>query len=348
MPNEVDDPMYKEYVLFSDLPNVKMIHTVGGFKKMAYVCDHLARCLRKEYPFVYYRIVEVCREMKVVTSTKIYKLAFFNAVMSSATASACFDVREHTDKSAVKATEMDLIARNTIEDCNEAIAFKRSRQIIDFTMPNVFKPQSQFDFTVNADEFRKVVDCNTENISDPKYVEMVNDIFNLERSKYSLALKLSSPAYISSFYDNDVRTYSIVQQLFTQSRNVILKSGIRTSDQISVLETGWNWSENAFVDNRESMQDKLAEERSVHLIALVPNILHLNIEEYYPDNLDMIIMDIAREKKTVEEIADEMREYFDNTSENEEENYLQLIMDAIKRLMYLGILQLRENSYVDK
>lgn len=340
MQNEVDDPMYKEYVLFSDIPDVNMIHTVGGFKKMPYVCDHLAKCLRKEYPTVYYRIIEACRKMKTSISTKVYELSFFDASLSHVAASACF----------LQPKNKDELPDNSIAipDCIEQFAFKRTVEMMYHTAPAIFPADSLLLLPGDVHGFQKKVETYVEKNIHPQYAERTNDIFNLEHSKYLLALRLCKPAYIPALYRDDEKKYSAIQEFFMQADCEILKASIGISDEVVLIEAGWNWRVDTPGDIKEYIQNKLKEERSIHLVVLVPDILHLKIEEYYPDNLDMILIDIARDIKSVEEIVTEMKEYFDNTATNDEDNYRKLLLDAIRRLMYMGILELRENTYVNK
>jgi hypothetical protein len=347
MPNEVDDPMYKEYVLFSDLPKVKMIHTVGGFKKMPYVCDHLAMRLRMEYPQVYYRIIDACRRMGISMNNKVYLLPFFDTCLSSANASANFQQHPEDKYSHVDGVTEQGGLLPYIEDGKDTIAFRRTAEAISYVLPSFSRQIFLESIRVEIATVRKITEKHIAEISNQQHIGQIYDILNLEYNKYLLALKLTDPAYITALYNEGVKNYTAIYQFFSRPDSDILKAVIKVSDEIKLIETGWNWGYDLAGDISELIRNKFQETSSVNLAALVPKVLHLKIEEYYPDYMDMLIIDMASEIKTVEEILEEMREYFDNTRDEDEADYRKLLLDAIKRLMHMQILVLSENTYVD-
>ncbi|WP_431214614.1 DUF6734 family protein [Puia sp. P3] len=72
LPEVVEDPLYKELVRFQDVPPAPLIHPVGGFKKLQWVCNSLAKRLRDEYPDSYYRIIESLRGVGTALRSRIY------------------------------------------------------------------------------------------------------------------------------------------------------------------------------------------------------------------------------------------------------------------------------------
>lgn len=72
LPEVVEDPLYKELVRFQDIPLAPLIHPVGGFKKLQWVCNSLAKRLRDEYPDSYYRIIESLRGAGTEMRSRIY------------------------------------------------------------------------------------------------------------------------------------------------------------------------------------------------------------------------------------------------------------------------------------
>jgi len=69
----VEDPLYKELVRFQDIPVAPIIHPVGGFKRMQWVCNHVARRLRGLDADVYYRIIDVLRREGVSLRSRVYE-----------------------------------------------------------------------------------------------------------------------------------------------------------------------------------------------------------------------------------------------------------------------------------
>jgi len=72
MEDVVQDPIFRDYVRFEDYPFVKMVHPVGGFKKMQNICNQLAKKLRKDHPGYYYRIVDELKKQKITLNACYY------------------------------------------------------------------------------------------------------------------------------------------------------------------------------------------------------------------------------------------------------------------------------------
>jgi hypothetical protein len=72
MEDVVQDPIFRDYVRFEDYPFVKMVHPVGGFKKMQNICNQLAKKLRKDHPGYYYRIVDELKKQKIALNARYY------------------------------------------------------------------------------------------------------------------------------------------------------------------------------------------------------------------------------------------------------------------------------------
>ena len=73
--NPVDDTTYPGFANFYEVPyKQKYIHTMGEFKRKKYVCDHLAKRLRKDYPVYYYRILKCCQEAGISLTNRAYGL----------------------------------------------------------------------------------------------------------------------------------------------------------------------------------------------------------------------------------------------------------------------------------
>ena len=71
----VYDVTYPGFANFYEVPHKqKFIHTMGEFKRKKYVCDHLARRLRKDHPVYYYRILKCCQEAGLSLTSHAYSL----------------------------------------------------------------------------------------------------------------------------------------------------------------------------------------------------------------------------------------------------------------------------------
>jgi len=68
----VTEPSYTDYAKFTDVPAVKFIHTVGGYKRIPVICEHLSKRLRKEYPEYYYRIIGICKQNGISLKNSVY------------------------------------------------------------------------------------------------------------------------------------------------------------------------------------------------------------------------------------------------------------------------------------
>ncbi len=73
MDEPVVHPLYQDYLRFADVPNVGMIHNVGGCKRNPFVLDHLARRLRLEYPGFFYNILNSCKKESIPLRNQLYE-----------------------------------------------------------------------------------------------------------------------------------------------------------------------------------------------------------------------------------------------------------------------------------
>ena len=71
----VNDTTYPGFANFYEIPyKQKFIHAMGEFKRKPFICDHLARRLRKDYPVYYYRILRCCQEAGLSLTNYAYSL----------------------------------------------------------------------------------------------------------------------------------------------------------------------------------------------------------------------------------------------------------------------------------
>ena len=314
----VDDPIFKDYIKFEDHPRIKMIHPVGGFKKYPHVCDHVAKKLRNDYPEYYYRVINRMRSAGINMRSAIYTspLLKLDELLPLA----------KEEPTAIKKTER---------------LFDRTNAAIDYL--NKKHPRhklSQLKPGLNRNEFLTQVKLMPFNNTERG---CLLEIFRFEARINSLLKKLyASPARVTALYEESIKNYELIQQIFSLSENELLKIKIGLPGNYKLLNTGWDWKLDYKDQVHALIERNFNEKRSPRPVLLLPDELLFSVKEYYLDELDLIIFDTLNTPFTIGDILPEMKQYF--PSEEIEENYpafKQLIINTIKGMLYAGALQIK-------
>lgn len=326
----VSDPLYKGYIRFTDIPAVQIIHTVGGYKGVSFICDQIAKRLRQHYPAYYYSIIEICKQQNISIRNKIYYTPSFNSHMfypneyikwRDSYSPLTFNQEEEAEK----------ISEEELLDADLSNQFKRTLAFLQF----IGQPFSSLDNKEYAlYEIQKAV-SNIHFIEESKRGK---EIFEIEYNKRILQNFLLKNA--TNLYIKDIKACSDADYFFNISDKEIENLRVCVDDTIILLELAWEW-ETANNNIIEKIFESISEtEPSFYLLALVPNPLRMIIEEYFLDNLDMIIVYTCKYEKYIHEIVQNVQIYFDQEEvEESPSEYKYLISDSIKRLVYNGILK---------
>lgn len=316
MEDIVDDPLYKDYVRFQDLPFVPMIHPVGGFKKMDFVCNNIAKKLRNEYPDYYYRIIDRLSADGIDMHSRIYAY-----LRPAANKKPSADTAIFKELAGEKGYERTLMALNYLN-----AKYKAAEISVDPSL--VYQPG----FEASIDEMS----------IEPDEKERLSEIHNLELQKLNLADRLyTDEAALLKHYNKDLNTYADIQPVFSMPGEQLPALTVCIDPAVLIIDLNWKWVHDDSTKIQEVVEQNFGLEKSLNQAAIIPSVLQLDISEYYLDELDMLIADFCKEPIELKEIMQQAKEYFN--AEEIEANfaaYRNLISDCIKRLLYAGILSM--------
>ena len=311
LPEIVEDPLYKELVRFQDVPAVRLIHPVGGFKRLQWICDNLARCLRDQYPYYYYRIIDVMRDAGVPLRCSIYER---------------MDVAGRAGGRRSHAKEHDALA-------GDGQGFGRTRAAFDYLKRKYGMEGSAYE----------VSDLPLETFER----QCLDEVLRLEEAKSSLQRRLySDGASLADLYRRDLEMHRSIRQLYLRSPADRMQCKIGVNPDAVLLSVGRKWVNDASGKVEEIISLNFGCAERVHegsvaggLVALTPSILDLSVQEYYLDELDALLTEVCGQPLFMREVLRELREYFDpGEVEADEATYVRLIDDCVKRLLFAGIL----------
>jgi hypothetical protein len=312
----VEDPVFKDYIRFEDYPHLQMVHPVGGFKQYAHLCDHLAKTLRKDYPEYYYRIINLVRNAGVSMRCAIYTLPGLTLAALSPL----------SNEKATQSYFKPLFVRTLA-----AIDYVNTRLPLD---QKIDLPEN-----ITPDGFSKLVKLSVLNTDDK---ERLWEIFHLEFE--SNALKRNTypgPLAINKLYAENIDAYTLIRHTFSLPKNDLLQTQICIVDNHLQLHLGWDWKYDYIKDIPTIVERNFKEEKQPQCAILIPDVLQASIKEYYPDELDLIIIETLKTTFTVDGLLTEMQQYFPKEEIEEDYNaFKSLIVDIVKRLLYFGLLKI--------
>jgi hypothetical protein len=338
MEEPVDEPSYSEYARFVDVPQVKMIHTLGGFKNMPYTCSSMAKRLRNDFPAMYYHILAQCGDVGV--SNKVYQQAPFNAP-------------DFYPKMYQQGMEQYLAGglQPAQQPSNQQLAaamggafetaFGRSLQFARYLTQPIADTNGNGEQPADMAKDFAGLQQQINAIANDDQRALAATIFDIETRAFLLANQLSNPVFVEQQYFKELIQHSKVAQLFTQPVTAILAAKVCVDDGIQVLEVNREWGFGAADVTKDLVEEVLNEEDADTLLVLKVDIEKLSITELYPDTMDRVVMDICQNSLSIADIVEAMKEYFDAEEiENDYAVYQKLIVDTVKQLLYGGLLQL--------
>lgn len=338
MEEPVDEPSYSDYARFVDVPQVKMIHTLGGFKTMPYTCSSMAKRLRNDFPAMYYHILAQCADMGV--SNKVYQLAPFNAPdfypkiyqqgIKQYLAGSLQPAPQPTDQHLTAAMGAPFEA-----------AFGRSLQFARYLTQPVADANGNGEQPADMAKDFAGLQQQINAIANDDQRALAATIFDIETRVFLLANQLSNPVFVQQQYFKALIQHSKVAQLFAQPISEILKAMVCVDDTIQALEVNREWGFGAADVTRELVAEVVNEEDADTLLVLKIDIEKLLVNELYPDTMDGVVMNICQNRIFIADIIEAMKEYFDAEEiESDYAVYQKLILDTVKQLLYGGLLQL--------
>ncbi|MDB5140968.1 MAG: hypothetical protein JWR12_2884 [Mucilaginibacter sp.] len=313
----VDDPVFKDYIKFEDFPHTQMSHPVGNFKKYRHVCDHVAKKLRKDYPDYYYRIINLVRSTKADMRSAIY----YSPLLKLS--------RVHPFPTEAPSGLSE--SKQSFERTQTAIKYLNNKH--SFGESLIVYHNIAFNYFI--DQAKRVLPDGNER-------DCLLDIFQIEFQRNSLIKKTySDSANVVKLYNDDLNAFQQIQATFSLSDGDLLKVKISQSENYILVNCGWDWKFDFKKEIIPVVKRNFNKERSSFALLLLPDILQNDIMEYYLDEIDMIIFDMVKNVFTIEEILQEMKNYFaEEEIEEDYPSFQQLIFTTIKRLLYAGSVKI--------
>jgi hypothetical protein len=312
----VEDPVFKDYIRFEDYPHLQMVHPVGGFKQYAHVCDHLAKTLRKDYPEYYYRIINLVRDADVGIGSTIYNLP------------------------GLTITTLSPLSKEKETTLPFQQVFIRTRAAIDYVNTRLPHDHStDLPENLTPDSFNKLISLSALNADDK---ERLSEIFYLEFEKNSFLKKIyDDVSSINKLYAENIAAYNLIRQTFSLPKDAILQARVIIQEEYLQMDVGWYWKYDYLKDIPTIVERNFNQKKSELTAILLPDVLQASIKEYYPDELDLIIIETLKNTFTIEALLTETKQYF--SEEEIEDDYPAfelLIIDVVKRLLYFGLLKI--------
>lgn len=309
----VEDPVFKDYIRFEDYPHMQMVHPVGSFKQYPHVCDHLTKTLRKDYPEYYYRIINLLRNTGISLRSAVYTLP---------------------------GLDLPLLSKKEKLQPSLKPQFIRTRATIDYLNNKLSHNQKiTLEKNTTSNSFSKMVNLSVLNTDDK---ERLTEIFHLEtESNALLKSTYTGISVINNLYSENINAYNLIRQTFSLPKNDLLQTRVNIQENYLQLELNWDWKYDYLKDIPTIVERNFNQEKQSQYAFLLPDVLQASIKEYYPDELDLIIIETLKNTFTIELLVTEMKQYF--SEEEIEEDYSAfelLIIDVVKRLLYFGLLKI--------
>lgn len=326
MPDPVDHPLFQEYVRFTDVPGVAMIHTVGAFKRQGFICDQLARRLRRESPAHYYRIIGLCRENKLTLRHKVYHTVPFSLPRFYPDHYRLM-LRGGGLPGPGDAGSGNAPAGGLLREPDFTADFARTRAAMD-----LFDQAPAAGAAADVEGFLAAA-------PEGENKDRLAEIFGLERQKATMCDDFRDPALNWARYAADLLRYQDTERLFLRPGEELLELPITPHETMRYIPLEWHWLGEPGEETKAVVERTFAAERAVYAVALVPDVLQLTVQEMYQDALDVLIIEACRSPKTIRQVMHALEEYFEpDQLKDAYDDYKRLLLDSVKRLMYAGII----------
>lgn len=309
IPEIIGDNEYKGFGDFARVPYEKQyLHLLGTYKKSEFVCKQLANRLRQDYPIYYYRIVELFKNKKV----PLFKDYYY------------YSLNDYSQKT--------LVSRHI-----ELKETYLSNDIVKIN-PNIelhLNDNLTVDCLINKPSMKLLSKAQFQDLT--LFYQKINLII---KNKFSLIPK-------DYLYARDLNMNQYFQHLF-EDKKAIYKKVIIADDSIEILESKYEWS--PFFGKKDSNKLYIIPrpiKKAAKIYAVVTpecDVEGVSIENI--DNLDLIIFEILEKAKTVQELLDELKTYFDDEELNKsQKEFEKLIFGRIKLTLSHKVCKLKSLGF---
>ncbi len=302
----VGDNEYTDLGEFIDVPHFKhYLHLLGNYKRNEKVCIQMAYRLREDYPEHYYRIIEVFKKNKVPLLNNYY---WFESDITKQS----LLVKHHELKKNYLADELikndstQLLA--TPSDKYIFYRIQVLKNFIDLANQN----QSLRVFSEKLSQYTKDIEKFEEALS-----ALATQKFNTISKNYLLGRDLASVQYAEKIFGG----FGSVLEKFIEKDSVI-----------QIVESQFDWT---ILESPEYLyanaQKLLDQEPSEVYTLVVPECTEKGYSTVNIDSLDILILSIIEERKTVTSLLEQLKASFDpNDLEDSKAEFEKLIFGRIK------------------
>ncbi len=312
MDQPVTHPLYQDYLRFADVPDVEMIHAVGGCKRMPFMLSHLSRRLRLEFPELYYRVLATCKRHRVGIAMPLY---------------------DHLQlENLVKGEELS------------------TKEGFVSSLTNPLRPSDQPAFQAKYERSIALAEVLTGHkasnretlesaVKEHGSCEPLQEVFALENYREQTLQKLHANINAGVIYGDWFGQYA---KASTWNRQLnFLEWRISLNPNARVLRLQWKWIMEEQEDDEGLigfLQKNLSLDGDTFIVTLVPNVQLMSIEETYHEGVDALILHLLDESNgqglEVSELLKQMTAYFEEDVQPDDNGLQTLCFDAIKRLAF--------------
>ncbi len=307
----VEDPLYQDYIRFADVPNVEMVHLVGGCKRLPFILDHLARRLHLEFPDYYYRILNIMKAHHIPLRMRLYDFIKFNNYTNVQNSE---NPQKVIDNDILKLGKPDFF-----------LHYKRSIKALE----------TCFNVAVNSyDELLKTV----KNKNAP---QQLKEIFKLDGLNNKLLLLLFDEVKREAIHIDEFDRYKETSNLkLTQDW---MNYEIELVKGVKILDLKWNWKSIFETSNHQKLEEIFITKEASYCVTLSYNLINLEIHETYHDGIDSTVLKCIDNESTIKQTLHKVCRFFEEDITIYNHSYQQLVFDVIKRLAYANIIKINLN-----
>ncbi|TRX26595.1 hypothetical protein FNW25_08210 [Flavobacterium franklandianum] len=264
---------------------------MGTYKKSEFACKQLANRLRQDYPVYYYRIIELFKKKKL----PLFKDYYY--------------VNDYSQKSLVSRSIglKDSYLTNNLVKKNPKIALNLNGNLT-------------FDCLIEKTSMKLLSKSQLQDL-----ILFYKKIDLIVKNKFSLISK-------DYLYARDLNVNQYFQHLFEDNKAIYQKV-IMADDNIQIIDSKYEWSpsfKQKYSNNLYVIQTPIKKATKNYAV-LTPECDVEGFSTEKIDNLDLIILEILEKAKTVQELLDKLKSYFDDDELNKsQKEFEKLIFGRIK------------------
>jgi hypothetical protein len=283
----IKDHEYKGFGEFDKVPFEKhYLHLLSEYKKSEYMCNELANRLRQDYPVYYYRIIELFKKNEI----QLYKNYSF------------FDTYLQKDL-VLSDSKLKLDFLNTTLEKKRIVAKLQNGKKI--TPDSLIDTNSKQELDQNQIQDVTVF-CETINT-------IVSDKFSLVSDDYLYGRDLNKTHYFRLLFE-DVST--------------IYHKKIVADTVFEIIESSYDWS--YYFERNGNLRLNVnplpsKETAPIHTL-LMPECDGIGFSVSTLDDLDLVVLEILQEPKTVATLFEELKPYFDEDDWNDSKVEFELLL----------------------